>query len=370
MAEKGIIETLESEIKKIEDNASKFLFFVVDTKGMPAGVLSYEYDLALQLKKLGYKVEMIHNEKEFVGVKDWLGEEYSELPHLNIEKDSVMVSPSDVLFIPEMCAGVMAQTRTLSCKRVALLHSLSYLVDSVTMGASWSDLRINECIAATENLAKKAQEFFPGVKTHVIRPSVQDFFFDEAEKPQQLIINLVLKDNSTLNQVLKPFYWKYPLYAWVAFRPINKNLSRKDFAKALRESFATIWVDDSTDIGYSALEAMASGNLVIGKIPENAPDWLVDENGTPNNAGLWFYGSYDSQDLIATAIQSFITNAIPEDVYKQARATAEKYTTEQQVIDIKEHIVKGILEERKNELRIAIGVQRQNEENNKKENAE
>ena len=27
MAEKGIIETLESEIKKIEDNASKFLFF-------------------------------------------------------------------------------------------------------------------------------------------------------------------------------------------------------------------------------------------------------------------------------------------------------------------------------------------------------
>ena len=40
------------------------------------------------------------------------------------------------------------------------------------------------------------------------------------------------------------------------------------------------------------------------------------------------------------------------------------------LFDIKEHIVKGILEERKNELRIAIGVQRQNEENNKEENAE
>jgi len=370
MAEKGTIETLENEIKKIEENASKFLFFVVDTKGMPAGVLSYEYDIALQLKKLGYNVEMIHNEKEFVGVKDWLGEEYAELPHLDIEKDSVLVSPSDVLFIPEMCAGVMAQTKTLACKRVAILHSLSYLVDSVTLGASWSDLRINECIAATENLAKKAKEFFPGVRTHVIRPAVQDYFFEEAEKPQQLIINLILKDNSTLNQVLKPFYWKYPIYGWVAFRPINKNVSRKDFAKALKESFATIWVDDNTDIGYSALEAMASGNLVIGKIPENAPEWLIDENGEPNNAGLWFYGAYDSQELIASAFQSFLTNTIPDSIYKQARATAEKYTTKLQEVDIKEHIIKGILEERKQELRIAVGIQRQEEENNKKENAE
>lgn len=369
MAEKTIIETLEEEIKKIEEKASKFLFFVVDTKGMPTGVLSYEYDLALQLHNLGYKVEMVHNEKEFVGVREWLGDEYADLPHLNIEKDSVLVEPSDVLFIPEMCAGVMAQTKTLPCKRVALLHSLSYLVDAVTMGASWSDLRINECVAASQNLATKVQDFFPGVKTHVIRPAVQDYFFEKSEKPQQLIINLILKDNSTLNQVLKPFYWKYPLYAWAAFRPINKNISRKDFAKALKESFATIWVDDPTDIGYSALEAMASGNLVIGKIPENAPDWLIGEDGTPNNGGLWFYGNYDSQDLIATAFQSFISNTIPENVYEEARATAEKYTVAQQAIDINEHIVKGILEERKGELRIAIGVQRKNEENNTEEKA-
>ena len=283
MAKENVIKTLEEEIKKIENKTNNVYFYVVDSKASPVGLLSYEYDLALQLKNLGYKVSMLHNEKDFVGVGDWLGEEYAALPHYQIEKDAVTVSPSDILIIPEVCAGIMAQTRGLSCKRVALLHSLAFLTDSVTMGTSWADLKITECIVSTPELEKRVKEFFPYVKTHVIRPSIPDFFFENVDKPKQLIVNVIVKDTTDVNRILKPFYWKYPIYAWVAFRPINRNLTRAAFADALKESFATIWVDDFTDFGYSALEAIACKNIIIGKVPENAPAWIADESGKLSN---------------------------------------------------------------------------------------
>ena len=66
---------------------------------------------------------MIHNEKDFIGVGDWLGEEYANLPHANVEKENVSISASDFLFIPEIFANVMMQTKKLPCKRVILVQN-------------------------------------------------------------------------------------------------------------------------------------------------------------------------------------------------------------------------------------------------------
>lgn len=367
MAKKiDVVKTLEKEIEKLESKKNKVYFYVVDSKAAPVGLLSYEYDIALQLKKLGYNVAMIHNEKEFVGVGDWLGKEQAELPHYQVEKDNVLMAPSDILIIPEVCAGVMAQTKNLSCRRIALIHSLAFLTDSVTLGTGLADLRINECIVSTPALERKIKEFFPFAKTHVIRPSIPDYFFTEPKAPKQLIVNLIVKDTTDVNRILKPFYWKYPVYAWVAFRPIDRNLTREAFAEALKESFATIWVDDFTDFGYSAIEALACKNLIIGKVPENAPEWIVDKDGNLSNTGLWFYNSYEAADVIATAIQSFITNTIPPIVTEEGEKIAKQYTVDLQKIDIQEEFEKKIIPNKISELRLAISVQQSEEENNKK----
>ena len=364
--ELNVVEILNKEIEKLETKKNKVYFYVVDSKASPVGLLSYEYDIALQLKKLGYNVAMLHNEKEFVGVADWLGKEYVELKHYQIEKDNVLMAPSDILIIPEVCAGVMAQTKGLSCRRIALLHSLAFLTDSVTLGTGWADLRINECIVSTPLLERKVKEYFPFVKTHVIRPSIPDFFFEAPKAPKQLVINVIVKDTTDINRILKPFYWKYPAYAWVAFRPINRNLTREAFADALKESFATIWVDDFTDFGYSAVEALACKNVIVGKVPENAPEWIVDGNGKLSDTGLWFYNSYDAADAIASVIQSFITNNIPQEVFDEGEKVVKNYTTELQKIDIQEEFEKKIIPNKISELRLAITVQQKDEENNKK----
>ena len=54
---------------------------MADTKGNASGSLAYIYELASGLQDMGYNVGMLHSEEDFVGVNEWLGEKYAELPH-------------------------------------------------------------------------------------------------------------------------------------------------------------------------------------------------------------------------------------------------------------------------------------------------
>lgn len=92
-----MLKVLNENISKLNDKKNTLYFFVLDTKGNPSTSLEYIYHTALTLAKRGHNVIMLHQEKEFVGVGDWLGEEYSALTHMNIDTDNVEVSPSDFL---------------------------------------------------------------------------------------------------------------------------------------------------------------------------------------------------------------------------------------------------------------------------------
>lgn len=352
MAENSTIKNLEEALKKLEDKTSKILFYVFDSRGVPNGELSYIYELAYKLKELGYNVQILYSEKEFVGVESWLGKKYAELPHYNIEKDAVDVAACDVLLIPDVCVQVMTKTKEFPCKRVMILENVAYLTEMIPMGVSLDDLRIREIVAASQELADFAKKNFGDVRVHVVENCVNDIFFDNSNKPKKLIINVISKSTTDTNTILKPFYWKYPNYAWVAFREL-KNIPREDYAKALQEGFATIWADSLTNFGISALEAMACNNVVIGKIPENVPDWLSTSEGDLINNGVWFYNSENAQDLIASVIQSFLLDAIPSSLYEEMSKTVNAYTESKQTEKIKRVFVDGILDERKKELTVA-----------------
>ena len=36
-----------------------------------------------------------------------------------------------------------------------------------------------------------------------------------------MIINIISKEQSDINKIIKPFYWKYPMYKWVSFRDLR-----------------------------------------------------------------------------------------------------------------------------------------------------
>lgn len=355
-AEKAkIVSNIEKELGKLKNKEFSFMFFVVDTEGSPNGELSYIYEIALTLKRQGYNVKMLHNQKEFVGVKDWMGDEYANLPHFNVEKDGVAISPSDFLIIPEIYSSVMYQTfvNKMPCKRIALLRNFGYLTEMIQPGVMWADYGINECIVATEKLEKNIKEVFNGIKTHLLLPCVKDKFFND-RKAKNMVINIVAKNKSDVNRVVKEFFWRYPSYKWVAFRDL-RGISQDKLSEALDESFATIWIDESTDFGCTALEAMASNNLVIGKIPENAPEWLMGEEEFLKDNGVWFYQISEIYGIIANIIQSFLHDEIPSFFTKNMKKTLEFYREDvfgKHVIDL----FSTLVENREKELKTILSL--------------
>ena len=343
-----VIARIQAEIKRIDKKENDIYFFVIDTKGNPSGSLEYIYKLALILKKNGYSVKMIYQEDEFVGVRDWLGDEYADLPHEDISKDNVDVSPSDILFIPEIFSNVMTQTKKLPCKRIAILQNYDYILEQIPLAVQWGDLGMMDAIVNTKRNQDLLQDSFPYVKSTVITPYI-DPMFGETNEPKKLIVNIVAKDQRDVNRIIKPFYWKYPHYKWVSFRDL-RGFPKENFSQLLREGAVTIWSDDFTNFGYSVLEAMKSGSIVVAKIPQNEQDWMVCEDGlNMKNCCVWFDRYEDAHKIIASVVRSWVTDAVPNVLSEEAKKVNEQFSYERTEKEFTEYIQK-VLENRKDEM--------------------
>lgn len=356
-----ILERINCELEKIDNKESNIYFFVIDTKGNPSGSLEYIYKLALILTEEGYKVTMLYQEDEFIGVGEWLGEKYANLPHADISKGEVHVSPSDILFIPELFSNIMSQTKNLPCKRVAILQNYNYILEQIPMSVQWGDFGIMEAITNTSNNAELLEDIFPYVSTSVIKPYI-DPLFGKVDKPKEMVINIICKNQSDINKIIKPFYWKYPMYKWVSFKDL-RGFPKETFAKMLRESAITIWVDEDTNFGYSAIEAMKSGSIVIAKIPNEEIEWVNDireDSVSMRNCCVWFNNFHELPKIIASVVRGYITNNVPQELIEEANNVGEMYTEDSTKNEIKEYI-SALLDKRKKEI---SSVKKQVEENN------
>ena len=359
--EEKALKRVQAEIKKIEKKENNVFFFVLDTKGNPSGSLEYIYKLAMIAKNDGYKVGMLYQSADkndkFVGVKDWLGEDYANIPHYDIATDDVEITPSDILFIPEIFANVMNQTKKLPCKRIAILQNYDYLVEQMPFAAQWGDFGILDAITNTEHNAELLKDIFPYVKTKVITPYI-DKMFGTTIKPKRMIVNIVASDQEDISRIIKPFYWKYPSFKWVSFRDL-RGFSKEQFAESLRDAAITIWVDDKTSFGYSALEAMKSGSIVIAKIPEEPLKWMNEDSedkvGKLRNCCIWFDDFHEVQRAIASVVRSWITDKVPSTLFDEAKKVNELYPFETTQKEFSEYL-NGVVENRKKEMEQLVSV--------------
>ena len=352
-----VIENIEKELSRIDKKENKLYFFVIDTKGTPSGSLEYIYNLALIAKEEGYDVAMLHTEEEFEGVGSWLGEEYANLPHYNVNKGEVGTSPSDILFIPEIYSQVMNQTKQLPCKRVAILQNYDFIVEQMPYAAQWGDFGIMEGITNSDYQAAELNEVFPYVKLTKVTPYISKIFGSTIE-PKKMVINVVAKDQSDIKKIVKPFYWKYNHLRWVSFKEL-RNLPKDEFAKALRENAITIIVDENASFMYSALEAMKSGSIVMVKVPTSEVDWANGEE-LPNCC-VWF-NDYDTlHKQIASVVRSWITDKVPQVLADEAKKTLEGYSKDKTKKEFLGY-VEGVLDKRKKEMEeLLIQVKKQEE---------
>ena len=343
---KVVIERINNAIENIKNKDCTLFFFVIDSKGIPNGSMSYVYQLAKYLFNNGYNVQMIYqlpneytqeeleelNKKElaideariFHSASEWMGKEYDGLPHLNISMNEWKVAPSDFLFIPEVFSSLMFETykHNIPCKRYVLLQNYNYVTEFIPLGVQWSNYGIFDAICATNLLDERIHGVFPYLKTKVLNPYIDDCF-RESIKPKKLIVNIVAKDQNDVNKVIKPFYWKYPIYKFISFRDI-RNFPREEYAELLKEGAITVWIDRDTQFGYSPIEAMRCGSIVIGKVPEDITEWMSDGEVLCDNA-IWFNNINDVHTILASVIGSWMRDDIPIELTEAMAVTNLKY---------------------------------------------
>lgn len=359
------IERIEETLKNISDNNFTLYFFIIDAKNTPNGSIAYIYEIAKVLHDKNYNVKMIYQlenaytegelyklqkkdepidkSRVFEGVGEWLGKEYAELPHMNISTEQWKVSPSDFLFIPEVFSSLMFQTYKYKapCKRYVILQNFNYVTEFIPLGVEWKNYGIYDAIVNTDQQSELIKNVFPYIRTKVINPCINECF-RKPLKPKKLIVNIITKNQSDVNRIIKPFYWKYPIYKFVSFRDL-RNFSRETYSEMLKEGAITIWVDDETPFGYSALEAMRCGNIVIGKIPENQLEWM-NENGNLIDNGLWTYDINTIPDILAQLLATWMQDKVPSYLLDNMEETNKKYSYDNFVTNVEDTFKKVVQE--------------------------
>lgn len=369
--DKKALERIDEAISKLEINDFCFYFFVVDCKNVPNGSIQYIYQLAKTLNDKNYKVKMLYqleneydneeleelkrkekpidDRRVFTGVGEWLGEEYMQLEHLNISKQEWTVSPSDFLFIPEVFSSLMKQTYQYKapCKRIVLLHNYDYITEFIPFSDEWGTYGIHDVMANTKAQGDLISSVFPYVNVKILNPYISNIF-RKPIKPKKLIVNIISKKTEDVNKIMKQFYWKYPMYKFISFRDL-RGYPKETFAEFLQESAITVWIDNETPFGYSAIEAIKTGNIVIGKVPEHMPEWMGDENGLFNN-GVWTYDLNTIPDILSHVLGSWMQDRIPETLCENMDNVDNLYTFEDYQNNVNE-IINGYINDRINELK-------------------
>lgn len=349
--------TKEEQLKKIDGVLDKLnnkdftvYFMVVDTKGNTSGSIEYLYQLAYKMMKLGYKAVMayvdITEKDKYIGPFDWLDKKYEEIPYVNVKDSNVMFGPEDFIFIPEILSDVIFETKNkLNSKKVLVVNDYKRMADFFPVMTDFSVCGIYDCVTTTERQKQMISKMFPGLNISVVSPAIENKF-RPYDGPKKLMINIVSRHPSDRNRITKEFYWKYPIYRWVSFRDL-RSLNQDVISEAFRDADFTVWVDDNTEFGYSVLEALKSGNIVLAKIPNNLSDWMETGNdGELSNTCIWFRSIDEVPEMIASLIRSWTLDKIPDELKNRYKNVENLYTNESQESAIKENIINGVFAKR------------------------
>jgi len=349
------IDKMKMSITKLKNSQSKFLFFV--TKSTNPSASMYEvYFHANVVKNMGFETIILTDEDEYE-IPYWIDEDLTKLEHQPMSKAKLNVGPQDVLVIPEIFSNVMEQTKTLPCIRVGLLQSIDYMMNGLVPSVDWSSFGISKVITTSDSLKNLVEEFFGrdkfDVKTYDI--GLPEYFYND-DAPKRPVITVVGRNPNEISKLIKLFYAKYPQYGWVTFDSMiteskpPRSLTRKEYADRLRKNFAAVWVDRIASFGTLPIEAMASGCIPIGLVPDITPEYLLeeDEDGKTvyaENSGVWTADYYSLPTLIGDTLTKYLDDTIEDDVYEKMKTISDKYSQKNSSVQISK-IYKDLIEER------------------------
>jgi hypothetical protein len=315
-------EKLEKSINNMKEKLSRIYFMVQDTKGNAKASVKYIYHMALTLKNAGYNAIILHEKPEYFGVSSWLGEEYmSKLEHRSIEGTSLEISPDDLIIIPEIYGFVMEQITKLPCGKIVLSQAFDHIFETLQPGQSWPQLGFFKCITTSNKQKELIEATMRSVSVDVVEPFISDEF-QKSKYPAKTIVNIHTREHRDTTNLIKAFYIKFPQYRWITFRDL-RGLSETEFADAMKESFISIWIDQTSSYGTFPLESMKMGIPVIGLVPDIIPSWMNEDNG------LWLNNKTLIVDVLSDFIQNWLEDNLNPELFERMDVTIESISNKE-----------------------------------------
>ena len=278
--------------------------------------MAYIYRLALTLKNNGYNAIILHEKVDYTGVSTWLGEEYMEnLPHKPIEGENLEVSPEDLIIIPELFGFVMSQLTKMPCGKIVLCQAYDHILETLQPGATWTQLGFLKCIITSDYQKDLVEGLMRNISFDILQPYISETFEKQILPPNPIIAIHSREQRESIN-IIKSFYIKYPQYRWVTFRDM-RGLSEQEFASVLKDSFLSVWIDETSSYGTFPLESMKVGVPVIGLTPNLVPTWMNENNG------VWVNNKIQILDFIADFLQNWLEDNVKQDLYTEMLKTVE-----------------------------------------------
>ena len=315
------ISKLEQSLENLKNKTSKIYLIVQDTKGNARASIAYIYKLALTLKNDGFNPIMLHEKPDYTSVSSWLGEDYNDLPHQSIEGQNLQVTPDDFIVIPELYSYIMSQITKLPCGKIVLCQAYDHMLETLNAGESWPQFGFYKCITTSEEQKIEIQKIMKNVSFDILTPVISDKF-KPSKLPAKPIISIHARDQRDTINLVKAFYLKYPQYRWVTLSDL-RGLSEDEFATKLRESFVSVWIDETSGYGTFPLESMKSNVPVIGLAPNLLPNWINEDNG------VWVNNKTQIIDAMADHLQNWLEDNISEEFNDKMKSTVDVLPTEE-----------------------------------------
>jgi hypothetical protein len=241
------------------------------------------------------------------------------LEHRAIEGTSLEVSPDDLIIIPEIYGFIMDQITKLPCGKIVLSQAFDHVFETLQPGQTWAQLGFYKCITTTNKQKELIESVMRNVSVDVVEPAISDVFVKN-EFPPKTIVNIHTRDHRDTTNLIKTFYAKFPQYRWITFRDL-RGLSESEFAEAMKDSFISIWIDQSSSFGTFPLESIKMGIPVLGLVPDNIPTWMNEDNG------LWVNNKTIIVDVLSDFIQNWLEDNLNPELFVNMNKTMESIST-------------------------------------------
>ena len=152
------LEQLKNALDKLKGKDFNIYFLTQDTNGNATASVAINYQYVKYLQNEGYKAHILYEKKEYKGVKDWLGEDYSNLPHANIEEGALKVGPADIVVVPEKFGHVLEQIMKMPCTKLVFSQSYDYILETLNPGFGWSNYGVTKCITTSKKTRRVYQK--------------------------------------------------------------------------------------------------------------------------------------------------------------------------------------------------------------------